>query len=88
MDLERERTQLLKRDAEWATLGSSDHEIERILSYWTDDARVYPPGMPVISGKAALREYSWKEHWRSPAFTSPGPHQRPSSRQTANWRPS
>ena len=33
------------------------HEIERILSYWTDDARIYPPGTPVISGKAALREY-------------------------------
>ena len=57
MDLERERTQLLKRDAEWATLGSRGHEIGRILSYWTDDARVYPPGMPVMSGKAALREY-------------------------------
>jgi len=57
MDLERERTQLLKRDAEWATLGSSGHEIDRILSFWTDDARVYPPGMPVVSGKAALRGY-------------------------------
>jgi ketosteroid isomerase-like protein len=57
MDLERERAQLLKRDAEWATLGSSGHDIDRILSYWTDDARVYPPGMPVVSGKAALRAY-------------------------------
>ena len=59
MDLESERTHLLKRDAEWATLGSSGHEneIDRILSYWADDARVYPPGMPVVSGKAALRKY-------------------------------
>ena len=57
MDLERERTHLLKRDAEWATLGSSGHEVDRILSYWTDDARVYPPGMSVVSGKAALRVY-------------------------------
>lgn len=57
MDLESERRHLLERDAEWATLGSSGQEIDRILSYWTDDARVYPPGMPVVSGKAALREY-------------------------------
>jgi ketosteroid isomerase-like protein len=57
MDLERERKHLLERDAEWATLGSIGHEIDRILSYWTDDARVYPPGMPVVSGKAALRGY-------------------------------
>ena len=57
MDLERERAQLLKRDAEWAKLGSSGHDIDRILSYWTDDARVYPPDVPVVSGKAALRGY-------------------------------
>lgn len=57
MDLKREHTQVLKRDAEWATLSSSGHETDQILSYWTDDARVYPPGMPVVSGKAALRGY-------------------------------
>ena len=57
MDLERERTELLKRDAEWAKLGSSGHEVDRILSYWTEDACVYPPDMPVVRRKAALREY-------------------------------
>jgi ketosteroid isomerase-like protein len=57
MDLDLERTQLLKRDAEWAKLASSGQDIDRILSYWTDDARVYPPDMPVVSGKAALRGY-------------------------------
>ena len=57
MDLERERERLLQRDAEWAALASEGREVERMLSYWTDDARVYPPGLPVVSGKAALREY-------------------------------
>jgi hypothetical protein len=57
MDLERERTQVLRRDAEWAKLGSSGHDIDRILSCWTDDARVYPPDLPVVSGRAALRGY-------------------------------
>lgn len=57
MDLERERTHLLQRDSEWAALSSDGRDIDRILSYWTDDARVYPPGMPPVSGKAALRDY-------------------------------
>ena len=57
MDLERERQRLLQRDADWASLSSEGQEIERILSFWTDDARVYPPGLPVLHGKAALRSY-------------------------------
>jgi ketosteroid isomerase-like protein len=57
MDLERERERLLQRDAEWAALASEGRQVERMLSYWTDDARVYPPGLPVVNGKAALRDY-------------------------------
>lgn len=57
MDLERERQRLLDRDAEWAALSSSGGDVERILSFWTDDARVLAPGLPALSGKAALRTY-------------------------------
>jgi ketosteroid isomerase-like protein len=57
MDLERERKRLLQRDAEWASLSSEGRDVDRILSVWTDDARVYPPGLPVLEGKAALRSY-------------------------------
>jgi ketosteroid isomerase-like protein len=57
MDLEREHKRLLQRDAEWAALASEGQDLERILSFWTDDARVYAPGLPVFSGKAALRSY-------------------------------
>jgi ketosteroid isomerase-like protein len=57
MDLERERKHLLQRDAEWASLSSEGRDVDRILSVWTDDARVYPPGLPVLEGKAALRSY-------------------------------
>jgi ketosteroid isomerase-like protein len=31
--------------------------VEKILSYWSDDAVVYPPGVAVVSGKAAIRNY-------------------------------
>ena len=57
MDLEHERQRLLERDAQWAALAGTGQDVDRILSFWTDDARVYPPGMPTVSGKAALRRY-------------------------------
>ncbi len=36
---------------------SGGRDVERILSYWTDDAVVLPPGLPAVVGKAALRQY-------------------------------
>lgn len=57
MNLELERTKLLARDAEWASVASEGRDVERILSYWTDDAVVMPPGLPVVKGRAALRQY-------------------------------
>lgn len=57
MDLVAERTRLLQRDSEWATAASEGRDIERVLSYWTDDAVVLPPGLPAVVGKAALRQY-------------------------------
>jgi ketosteroid isomerase-like protein len=57
MDLAAERDRLLKRDAEWAIAASEGRDLERVLSYWTDDAIVMPPGLPAVIGKAALREY-------------------------------
>ena len=57
MDLASERTRLLQRDAEWAIAAAEGHDVERVLSYWTDDAVVLPPGMTAVVGKAALRHY-------------------------------
>lgn len=56
IDLDAERAALRQIDQEWAAaVGGGD--LERIVSYWTDDAKVYPPGMPVVEGKAAIREF-------------------------------
>lgn len=57
IDLDWEKARLLRRDAEWAATVSEARDLERILSYWTDDAVVLPPGFPAVVGKAALREY-------------------------------
>jgi ketosteroid isomerase-like protein len=55
VDLNAERTQLLQRDAEWAAAASEGRDVERLVSYWTDDAVVLAPGLPAVVGKAALR---------------------------------
>ena len=57
MDLAAEKTLLLQRDAEWAAAAFEGRDVEVVLSYWTDDAVVIPPGLPPIIGKPALRQY-------------------------------
>jgi ketosteroid isomerase-like protein len=50
------RAALLRVDGEWsAAAGSSD--IERIVSYWSDDAVVTPPHERPVAGKAAIRKF-------------------------------
>jgi len=50
------RAALLKTDIEWAaTVGTAD--VERIVSFWTDDAVVYSPREAPVAGKAAIRKY-------------------------------
>ena len=51
------KAELLERDRDWARLASEGKDVERILSFWTDDAKVFPPGAPVVAGKPAIREF-------------------------------
>jgi ketosteroid isomerase-like protein len=57
LNLTEEKERLLKRDAEWARLAAEGRDIEGMLSYWSEDAIVIPPGLPAVAGKAALRQY-------------------------------
>ncbi len=57
MELDTKVDELRERDAAWSRTASSGAGIDEILSYWTDDAVVVPPGMPPVVGKEALREY-------------------------------
>ena len=68
-----ESQKLLRRDAEWADLASAGKDVERIASYWSDDAIIIPQGQPVVEGKAAIRAFvmsslqipGFKIHWVS-----------------------
>ena len=53
---DREKAEILRTDAEWAKVAESG-DLERILSYWSDDAVVFPPGIPSLVGKEAIRGY-------------------------------
>jgi ketosteroid isomerase-like protein len=74
-----EEAKLLRRDAEWANLASAGKDIEKIVSYWSDDTVLIFPGQPVLEGKAAIRAYvtaclntpGFKIHWVSekPVFS-------------------
>jgi len=55
-----EEDALLKVDREWATASSEGKDVDRIVSFWSDDATLYPPGGPVVQGKAALRAFMQK----------------------------
>src|SRR5437660_6177783 len=52
-----EQAKLLRRDAEWADLATAGKDVDKIVSYWSDDAVVIFPGQPVIEGKQAIRAY-------------------------------
>ena len=72
-----EEAKLLRRDAEWADLATKGKDIDKIVSYWTDDAVIIMPGQPIVEGKAAIRAYVassfsnpiFKIHWKSSKVT-------------------
>lgn len=56
VDLEAERAALLELDRQWREAAEANEDVELIVSYWSDDAKVIPPGQPPVVGKEALRE--------------------------------
>jgi ketosteroid isomerase-like protein len=77
-----EEAKLVRRDAEWADLASAGKDVEKIVSYWSDDAVLIFPGQPLLEGKAAIRAYvaeslntpGFRIHWVSerPVFSPDG----------------
>src|SRR5207249_2820682 len=52
----------------WANAASEGRDVDRIVSFWADDAKVFPPGMPVIVGKNAIRQFV-RNSLATPGFT-------------------
>lgn len=56
VDLDAERASLMEVSREWARAAAGG-DLERIVSFWADDAIVLPPDQPAIVGKEAIREF-------------------------------
>lgn len=56
VNLEAEEARLRQLDEEWAEAAAANEDFERIVSYWSDDAVVVPPGQPPVVGREALTE--------------------------------
>ena len=73
LDPAAESSKLAQRDADWSSASFEGKDIDRIVSYWSDDAHVLQPGLPPIDGKAAIRAFvtaslkipGFKIHWVS-----------------------
>ena len=63
-----EGEKLLRRDAEWAQAASAGRDVEKTVSYWSDDALLVPNGQPIAEGKTAIRAFV------SQSFHTPGFH--------------
>jgi ketosteroid isomerase-like protein len=73
---------LLRRDAEWADAAMAGKDVNKIVSYWTDDALIMFPGQPTLEGRKAIRDYvastvsipGFSIHWVSekPQFSPDG----------------
>ena len=61
VDVGAERTALLRTDKEWAEVAATS-DVERLLSFWTEDAVIYPAGAPAVVGKEAIREFIHRSH--------------------------
>lgn len=72
-DTTAEAEKLAQRDADWSKISLEGKDIEKIVSYWSDDARLLQPGLPPIDGKVAIRQFvteslkipGFKIHWVS-----------------------
>ncbi len=56
-DLNKERDTILEIDKQWAAATAEGRDVEGIISFWADDAKIFAPGMPVIEGKTAIRQF-------------------------------
>ena len=63
-----DRTLLRNTDEEWAALARQGGDVDQIVSFWSDDAKVYPPGAPILAGKPAIRDFV-AASLRTPGFS-------------------
>jgi len=54
VDVASETSRLLERDRAWAAAASAGKDVDGVLAFWTDDARVVTASDPTVVGKTAI----------------------------------
>jgi ketosteroid isomerase-like protein len=67
-DLDKERATILKVDKQWSAAAAEGKDIDLIVSFWSDDAIVFPPGAPAVVGKDSIRRFV-QESLATPGFS-------------------
>ena len=60
-------SEIRRLDADWSHAAQS-RDVERALSFWSEDAIVFPPGRSALAGKAAIRDFV-ETSFRTPGFS-------------------
>lgn len=66
IDIGVERTAILETDKAWASAAAAK-DVERTVSFWADDAIVFPPDQPAVSGRDSIRKFV-DESFHLPGF--------------------
>ncbi len=66
VDTNAEGEKVIKLSKEWSEVASTG-DVEKIVSYWTDDATVISAGQPPLNGKTAIRQMV-EESYKMPGF--------------------
>ena len=56
VDVAKESQALLAADRAWSAFASAGKDVDSVLAYWTEDARVIMGAEPIVQGKEALRK--------------------------------
>jgi len=68
VDTAKETQALLETDRAWATQASAGKNVDSVLAYWSEDARVVMPGQATLQGQSAIRAMV------TSGFATPGFH--------------
>jgi uncharacterized protein (TIGR02246 family) len=66
VDTNAEGEKIIKLSEEWSK-SASKKDVEKIVSYWADDAVLISAGQPPLEGKAAIRQMV-EESFKTPGF--------------------
>ena len=56
INVKAEESALLNADSSWAVTASSG-DMDHLFTFWTDDAVIYFPNIPVVKGKEAIHQF-------------------------------